>query len=82
MRLLLTLAAVGSLAACSHNHANVDTAPETGRAVTDTPKTSGSATGSATGSVKTSGDTAQASGSAQGTATGSVDTTTVRHDSL
>ncbi len=81
MRLLLALAAVASLAACSKNHANVKTGPETGRVSTDTATTTGTvdtsgtaigkAEGTATGTVDTSGT---ATGSATGSATGTVDT--------
>ncbi len=55
MRLLLALVAAASLAACSKNHANVKTGPETGRV---------SISGSATGTV----DTSSASGAASDTA--------------
>lgn len=44
MRLLLALTAAVSLAACSHNKANVHTGPETGKAsTTDTVRTTGKA---------------------------------------
>jgi len=69
MRLLLALAAAVSLAACSHNKANVDTGPETGRVSTDTVRTTGTATGTATGS-------------ATGTAAGTVDTTSTKADTV
>ena len=84
MRLLLALAAATSLAACSKNHPDVRTGPETGQVSTDTGTATGtidtsgtaagSATGTATGSVDTSGT---ATGSATGSATGTVDTNSV-----
>jgi hypothetical protein len=64
MRLLLALTTAVSLAACSHNKANVDTGPETGKVSTDTVRTTGTATGTATGTVDTtraSADTARPS---------------------
>jgi hypothetical protein len=58
MRLLLALTAAVSLAACSHNKANVDTGPETGQVSTDTVRTTGTATGTATGTVDTTNTSA------------------------
>ena len=76
MRWLLALTVAASAAACSHNHANVRTGPETGRVETDTVRTTGTASG-------------EASGTATGTATGTVDTSgtatdsaTISHDSM
>ena len=41
MRFLLALTAAASLAACSHNKAQTNAAPETGRVATDTAVTTG-----------------------------------------
>jgi hypothetical protein len=88
MRFLLGLTAAASLVACSHNHANVHTGPETGRvSSTDTVRTTGKAADTATAHVSgqatgTATDTS-VSGKASGTATGTVDTTShMKHDSM
>lgn len=72
MRWLLALTVAVSAAACSHNHANVRTGPETGRVETDTVRTTGTASGTATGSATGTVDTSR-------TAT---DSTSVTHDSM
>ena len=86
MRLVLALAAIGSLAACSSNNTNDQPAPETGQVSTDTMQTTRTPSGTidtANTASDTAGrrpsDTAYVGAEPSGP---KADTTSIRHDSL